>query len=147
MKKTGKGIKNKLALAHNNEVLSKIEYLSPGEAEFALHCRAHKIELIPEYKFAPPRRWRADFAHLGAMLLVEIEGGAWSNGRHNRGTGFIADMEKYNTAVMMGYSVLRYTPEMVKSGAAIAQVIEFIKRKNIKNKCEKALHCDRMSVE
>jgi very-short-patch-repair endonuclease len=102
---------------------------SSGEAEFALHCRAHKLELIPEYQFAPPRRWRADFAHMETMLLIEIEGGAWTGGRHTRGAGFVGDIEKYNSAVMLGYSVLRYTPEMVKSGVAIAQVIEFINHK------------------
>jgi very-short-patch-repair endonuclease len=107
---------------------------SAGEAEFALHCRANKLSPIPEYQFAPPRRWRADFAFPDAMLLVEIEGGVWTNGRHNRGSGFTADCEKYNAAAMLGYFVLRFTPDMVKKGEAIAQVIEFIKQKKIKKR-------------
>ena len=102
---------------------------SAGEAEFALHCRAHKLNPIPEYQFAKPRRWRADFALPDSMLLVEIEGGVWTGGRHTRGSGFVADIEKYNAAAMMGWAVLRFTPDMVKKGEAIAQVIEFISSK------------------
>ena len=99
---------------------------SAGESEFALHCRINNINPMPEFQFAKPRRWRADFAFPDAMLLVEIEGGAWSNGRHTRGSGFIGDMEKYNAAAMLGYFVLRYDPSAVRSGAAIAQVMNFL---------------------
>ena len=39
-----------------------------------------------EYIFAPPRRWRFDFRWPGHMLAVEVEGGVYTNGRHNRET-------------------------------------------------------------
>jgi len=52
-----------------------------------------------EYEFEPGRRWRLDFAWPGQLVAVEIEGGVWSRGRHTRGSGFIGDCEKYNTAV------------------------------------------------
>ncbi|MFW1966254.1 hypothetical protein ACG95P_04140 [Acinetobacter guillouiae] len=32
------------------------------------------------------------------------------------------DMEKYNTAVVMGYQVLRFSTEQVKSGLAVQQI-------------------------
>jgi very-short-patch-repair endonuclease len=70
---------------------------------------------IGEFRFHPVRRWRFDYAHLKARIAIEVEGGAFSKGRHTRGTGFIKDMEKYNTAVIMGWRVLRYTPQQMRN--------------------------------
>lgn len=99
-----------------------MRFPSTGEATFAFHCRAHGLTPIAEYRFAPPRRWRADFAFIEAKLLVEIEGGVYTMGRHTRGAGFEADCEKYNAATAHGWRVLRFTPAMVKSGVAIEMV-------------------------
>lgn len=75
-----------------------------------------------EYQFHPQRKWRADFAHPTHKIIIEIEGGAFSSGRHVRGRGFLADMEKYNTAVLLGWRVLRYTPQQT------AQMLEDVSR-------------------
>lgn len=61
-----------------------------------------------EYKFCANRRFRADFADVTNRVLVEIEGGAFSGGRHVRGAGFVKDCEKYNIATALGWRVLRY---------------------------------------
>jgi hypothetical protein len=37
----------------------------------------------------------------------QIEGGIWIQGRHNRGAGFITDIEKYNEATFCGWRVFR----------------------------------------
>lgn len=63
-----------------------------------------------EFKFHPSRKWRADFALPAAKILVEIDGGVWSGGRHTRGAGFVRDQEKLNAAAVLGYRVLRFTP-------------------------------------
>ena len=68
-------------------------------------------DAVAEFKFCPSRKWRADFAIPSHRLLVEIEGGVWSGGRHTRGSGFIGDMEKYNMAAILGYRVLRFQPK------------------------------------
>ena len=73
-------------------------------------------------QFHPRRRWRADFAWTLADLLVEVEGGAWVNGRHVRGSGFTKDLEKYNSATMGGWRLLRFTPAQVESGEALAMI-------------------------
>lgn len=64
-----------------------------------------------EYVFAPPRRWRFDFAWLEPLVALEVEGGVFGYGRHNRASGFIKDMIKYNTATCLGWSVLRVLPK------------------------------------
>jgi len=66
-----------------------------------------------EYKFHEKRKWRFDYAIPQFKIALEVEGGAFSGGRHTRGVGFINDMEKYNTATSMGWSVLRVTPQQL----------------------------------
>lgn len=95
---------------------------SIGESTLANQLLVLKINFEQEYKFHPKRKWRADFHIVGKRILVEIEGGVWSGGRHTRGKGYIGDMEKYNAAVVMGYQVLRFSTEQVKSGLAVQQI-------------------------
>lgn len=102
--------------------------LSPGEEAFALHCRAEKLTPEREYKFHPKRKWKFDFAFVSSMVAVEIEGGTWVAGRHSRGgKAFAADCEKYNTACLMGWRVLRYTTEMVLAGTAIHETVRALR--------------------
>ena len=67
-------------------------------------------ELEREFRFHEKRRWRADFAHLPSRTLVEIEGGIYVHGRHNRAAGFAADLEKYLEAALAGWRVIRLGP-------------------------------------
>jgi hypothetical protein len=67
---------------------------------------------VPEYRFdLNGRRWRFDYAWPDRLVAVEIDGGSWINGRHNRAAGFLADMDKFNAAVRQGWRVLHYTPQ------------------------------------
>jgi len=77
-------------------------------------CKYYNIPLPePEYRFHPVRRWRFDYAWIEQRVAVEIEGGAWTRGRHTRGSGFVKDMEKYNAAVELGWKLLRYQPRQI----------------------------------
>lgn len=103
--------------------------MSVGEETFVLHLRAAGIEGFErEHRFAPPRRWRMDFADPARMIAVEIEGGTWAGGRHTRGSGFAADCEKYSTAAVMGWRVLRFTTDQVNSGMALQMLQQAIAR-------------------
>jgi len=77
-----------------------------------------------EYRFHPVRRFRFDLAYPSTKLAIEIEGGIFTGGRHTRGAGYRRDMGKYNLATLMGWRVLRYTPQDVKDGIAVRQIIE-----------------------
>lgn len=83
-------------------------------------------EWLIEHRFYLPRRWRFDFANPRLKIAVEQEGGVWSFGRHTRGSGFVKDMEKYNMAVKLGWRVLRFTPQQIRSGEAARFVEEII---------------------
>ncbi|MDQ9009016.1 hypothetical protein RFI36_04775 [Acinetobacter gerneri] len=102
--------------------VKKERVVSEGEATLIQHLQAYRIEFEQEFQFNKDRRWRADFYLVGTNILIEVEGGIWSNGRHTRGKGYLGDMEKYNSATMLGYSVYRYSTEQVKSGKAIEEI-------------------------
>jgi hypothetical protein len=61
-----------------------------------------------EYRFHHVRRWRFDYYFKDAMVAIEIEGGIYKYGRHNRASSFWDDAEKYNAAAEMGIRLLRY---------------------------------------
>lgn len=103
--------------------------LSPGEEAFQLHCRVEKLMPLREFQFNVHRRWRFDFAFPESYIAVEIEGGHFTGGRHGRGTGFEKDCEKYNSAALLGWRVLRYTTGMVYAGTAIDEVLQALKLK------------------
>lgn len=80
-----------------------------------------------EYRFHPARRFRFDVAWPDRMLAVEVDGGNWVNGAHNRGSGRKRDNEKQNLAVLGGWRVLRFTGTEVKTGEALAAIEEAFK--------------------
>ena len=87
---------------------------SPLEAQFyQLWVMLGGPELKPQHKFEPMRRWRADFAHIASRTLIEVEGGLYQQGRHQRLHGYQADCEKYNWATMTGWRVIRLTSMML----------------------------------
>ncbi|WP_168396903.1 DUF559 domain-containing protein [Acinetobacter indicus] len=101
--------------------------VSEGEAKLVQQLKALKIDFVQEFQFHDKRKWRADFHISNTKLLIEVEGGIWSNGRHTRGKGYLGDMEKYNAATMMGFQVLRFSTEQVTSGFAIKQIEGLVK--------------------
>ena len=84
--------------------------------------KAHGLTAIPEFRFEPTRKWRADF-YFAPDILLEVEGGIHVNGRHNRASGFLKDMEKYNRAAVLGYRIIRTTPDEV----CMIETIEMLK--------------------
>ena len=86
------------------------------ERSFALALKSVGVEMEQQYIFHPTRRWRMDFATVdGSKVCVEIDGGEFANGAHNRGVRMAQDYEKRNEATMMGFAVLQFTGAMVKN--------------------------------
>ena len=121
--------------------------MSKLEDQLAMHIRACNVpEPEREYRFAALatggtgkgarqrireaglRDWRFDFAWPDQMLAVEVEGGAFVNGRHNRGVGFSADLKKYQEAMRLGWTVYRCDGKLIKTGDAIATIESLLDR-------------------
>ena len=86
-------------------------------------------EIVTEHRFHPVRRWRFDLAIPSHRIAIEVEGGIWTRGRHTRGSGYLADLEKYNEATALGWAVLRYDAETARRNPhhIIAQIKNTIK--------------------
>ncbi len=91
-----------------NGSLSSLEYafLRAWEIVHGLSDRP-----VMQLKFHPARLWRFDFAWPAPSdrVAVEIDGGIFISGAHNRGPQFTKDAEKHNAAVLRGWALLRYT--------------------------------------
>jgi very-short-patch-repair endonuclease len=108
---------------------------------------------VREHRFHPKRAWRFDFAYPRQMVAIEVEGGTYGKpvichrcktpvrrfvggrsyfvretGRHNSAIGFEKDAEKYNTAAVMGWTVLRFTRNMIKKGGAVEVIRDALER-------------------
>jgi very-short-patch-repair endonuclease len=81
--------------------------------------------LVRELRFDAFRRWRFDFAHEGARVAIEINGGVWSGGRHVRGAGYLRDREKVNAATLAGWRVFELGTGQVTPDA-VQRIIEAI---------------------
>lgn len=75
---------------------------------------------VTEFQFAKSikRLFRADIAWPDQMLLLEIDGGSFVTGGHNRGAGFEGDCEKYSLASILGFTLIRVTYHMIDNGKA-----------------------------
>ncbi len=102
--------------------------VSKGEQMLCSQLDIMKIKYEQEFRFNPDRRWKADFRIEGYQILVEVEGGAFSNGRHTRGEGYTADCEKYSVAAIHGWTVIRGTTKQVQSGLVLNWIEEAMKR-------------------
>ena len=71
-----------------------------------------------EYRFAQDagRRWRSDIAFPAVRVAIEIDGGLWSYGRHNRAASMLADMEKGNAYSARGWLVFHTPWEWIDGG-------------------------------
>ena len=101
------------------------------ELQFAFQVRAYRLpEPEQQFVFAREvrRRWRFDFCWPALKLAVELNGFIVQRearrtvlrGGHATMPGVLNDMDKLNTAVLLGWSVLTFGAKHIKSGDAIA---------------------------
>jgi hypothetical protein len=102
--------------------------IEPDAARFmALLDKLGMARPVQEHRFDGVRRWRFDYAWPVQKVALEVEGGVWTGGRHTRGAGFVADMEKYNAATVQGWRVLRCTPDTLCAAATLANLRMLLK--------------------
>ena len=88
---------NKILLIEFEQYLKKNNLTFKKEVVFS--------KLMPTY-----RRFRADYYIPKMKIIIEINGGQYVNGRHNRaGKGYENDLIKSNLANINGFYYLQYT--------------------------------------
>ena len=96
--------------------------MSDLEAALCFQIRAVGLP-APErqYKAVQGRRWRWDLAWPDARLLLEVDGGQWVQGRHNRPGrwGIDNDAENQSTVASQGWRTMRVTGSLIESGRAV----------------------------
>ena len=106
------------------------------EDRLAEQLDAVKIPYQREFYFAKhlrrpttgrPYMYKADF-FIEPNILVEVEGGIWTGGRHTQPKGFIADIEKYNLATKIGYRLIRAHRGSIKDGSTLTDIEELLGR-------------------
>lgn len=112
-----------------------------GKKVFLLYCHKYPMffrlirdnpsipEPIEEFKFHPTRKWRVDICWPDQKLALEIEGGTFMAKGGHRGSisGYVKDMEKYNALSILGYSLLRFTPQQMESCESYDYLREWFK--------------------
>jgi very-short-patch-repair endonuclease len=103
---------------------------TPPHDLFTTICKSNiGIECVKEFRFHPTRKWRFDYAFVEQKIAVEVDGGVWIGGRHNRASGYVKDLEKFNAATALGWVVLKFTPEQLYRSATFDLIKETIKNR------------------
>lgn len=82
------------------------------------------LTLIREFQAIAGRKFRFDFYCVEASVLVEIQGGAFTGGRHTRGVGMSSDCEKSRLAQMQGYKCFAYTGQQITK-ANLTELVDY----------------------
>jgi hypothetical protein len=90
------------------------------EDTFAFQLRVAGLPVpIRQFQAIPGRKLAFDFGFPEWRLLVEIQGGVWTKGKHGRGSGIIQDQNKLNDAVLNGFYTLQFSVNHIKDGTAL----------------------------
>lgn len=92
---------------------------SKAKSEIEMVLKHGGYDYVKELKFHPSRKWRFDFAIESLRIAIEYEGIMSEKSRHTTISGMSRDCEKYNTAQLLGWKVLRFTAINYKNLASI----------------------------
>lgn len=85
----------------------------------------------PELVFAPPRRWRFDWAYSAQRVAVEYQGGNYTGaiGGHKTIKGLRNDYEKFTEAALRGWLLILIDSESVRDGRAVTWVERALRKR------------------
>jgi very-short-patch-repair endonuclease len=91
-----------------------------------------EIHLHSEHRFASPRRFRFDFAHLPSKIAIELQGGIFSpNTRHINGAALLKEHEKLNLAASLGWRIFYVSTVTVNDQYIYEQIAKVIQQSQL----------------
>lgn len=89
-----------------------------------------KLKPQRQFQFHEKRKFRFDFAWPAVKLAVEINGGQWINGGHNRGGGMNNDCDKKRLAIEADWRVMEFTGDDISKRPCqcVEQVLNALKK-------------------
>lgn len=101
------------------------------EKQFALRwvTQFPDIDLIPEVylpAIAGTKKYRFDFGHFDAKVLIEVQGGKWQKSGHNTGAGTERDRRKLNQASSQGWVVFQLDADQIQDDGQLQQIADTI---------------------
>ena len=84
---------------------------------------------LPAYQW-PVCGHRADFAWTDARVLVEVQGGSWTRGAHNRAQGYARDRMLNNRRQLDGWLVLEFTGDHLNRNEALPMVRQALQQRS-----------------
>ena len=92
------------------------------------------IDLYSEYRFASPRRFRFDFAHLSSKTAIELQGGIFDpNTRHINGAALVKEHEKLNLAALLGWRIFYVSTKTVREETIYQHIAKAIRQSQSQN--------------
>ena len=126
--------------------MDKLVIIKPVQDAFTMALKAQTgLCAVKELKFHDTRKWRFDYCVThntegkSVKVAIEVDGGAFSKrqyrnkqgqlittigGRHNSGVGKLLDDEKFNHAAMLGYRVLKVTPDTLFNLSTFEMIVQ-----------------------
>lgn len=90
--------------------------------------RAGLPALDMQVRLIPGRKFRYDFVFPAPLnVAIEVQGGQYVRGAHNRPQGYARDAQKAALAQIQGYMVLYVTPDQIASGEALTTICAALK--------------------
>lgn len=87
---------------------------------------APEITIERQVKVIKGRKFAYDFCLPEQRVLIEIQGGTFSGGRHTRGYGYSADCEKLRLATFDGWKILWYDSKSINT-KEIERLVEYVR--------------------
>ena len=98
------------------------------EATLAFQIRVAGLPRpIQQFTPIPGRKLAFDFGFPDWRLLVEVQGGIWTSGKHGRGSGIIKDQDKLNLAVLNQFFTLQFSVNQIEDGSALMVIRQALK--------------------
>lgn len=85
---------------------------------------APEITIERQAKVIQGRKFAYDFCLPKQRVLIEIQGGTFSGGRHTRGNGYSADCEKLRLATFDNWRILWYDSKSINT-EEIERLVEY----------------------